>query len=215
MHKHYVPFAAFSLGVHNYMGKGWLMNLPRSKLLGTTATTLAGGVAARLNLNNVCTESKADKLTADPSRNLCEGTVMTKERTFTFDDVRSFCQLCRNTNPIHLEPASAKGFGFSGCVVPELLYAGLFPAIIGTHSPGSIYVSQRLDFKRPVLVGHHLLAEVKAVHLRHVRDKYRVEFATSCWIKEENVLAIEGSAVALLGSLYVNISADYSWSLVN
>lgn len=178
------------------------MNLHRCKSLCQTATRIAGGAAARLRPSKyVCTESASENMMADRYRELHEGQILRKERSFTLSDVRSFCQLCKNTNPIHLQHSSAKQLGFSDCVVPELLYAGLFPAIIGTHFPGSIYVSQRLEFKRPVLVGQHLLAEVRAINLRRVRDKYRVEFATFCWTKIEKFLVVDGTAVAVLANL--------------
>lgn len=159
------------------------------------------------NLSHVVigTQSSSGEHPNQPNK-LFQGKTLCLERCFSLTDVHSFCQLCHITDPIHLDPSDAQHHGFSACIVPELMYAGLFPAIIGTHFPGSIYVSQRLEFKSPVLLGDCLIAEVKASHMRSVRDKYRVEFATSCWKKEGNVLAVEGIAIALLPSLFQEVT---------
>ncbi|KAI5063803.1 hypothetical protein GOP47_0020473 [Adiantum capillus-veneris] len=115
-------------------------------------------------------------------------------------------KLCNVSDPIHLDLQEAHRHGLRACRVPELLYAGLFPAIIGTHFPGSIYISQTLHFRNPVFVEENLRAQVKAIHLRNFRDKHRVEFATSCWKEENNIVAVEGVAVALLPSLMGKVS---------
>ena len=43
--------------------------------------------------------------------------------------------------------------GFSGHVLPGVLCAALFPALIGSTFPGAIYLSQTLKFRKPALVG--------------------------------------------------------------
>ena len=40
----------------------------------------------------------------------------------------------------------------AGAVLPGMLMASLFPAIIGSHFPGALYLSQTLKFKAPALV---------------------------------------------------------------
>lgn len=42
--------------------------------------------------------------------------------------------------------------GFSGQVLPGVLCASLFPALIGSNFPGAIYLSQTLKFRAPALV---------------------------------------------------------------
>ena len=42
--------------------------------------------------------------------------------------------------------------GFSGTIVPGILLASLFPAIIGSAIPGAIYASQSVKFRSPALV---------------------------------------------------------------
>ena len=67
------------------------------------------------------------------SSKLSEGKIISLDRCFTEQDVISFCRLCKLGNSINLDVHEAQHCGFSDRIVPEFLYAGLFPAIIGTH----------------------------------------------------------------------------------
>jgi len=62
-----------------------------------------------------------------------EGQTFEMERAFTTQDVASYVSLCGDTNPIHTCDSTAQSAGFQGRVVQGMLYAGLFPAIIGSH----------------------------------------------------------------------------------
>lgn len=62
-----------------------------------------------------------------------EGQKFQMDRAFTTEDVASYVSLCGDTNPIHTCDAAAQIAGFQGRVVQGMLYAGLFPAIIGSH----------------------------------------------------------------------------------
>lgn len=62
-----------------------------------------------------------------------EGQKFEMERCFTTQDVASYVSLCGDTNPIHTCDSAAQSAGFQGRVVQGMLYAGLFPAIIGSH----------------------------------------------------------------------------------
>jgi hypothetical protein len=43
--------------------------------------------------------------------------------------------------------------GLTGAVLPGILLASLFPAIIGSRFPGAVYASQSLAFRQPAQVG--------------------------------------------------------------
>ena len=42
--------------------------------------------------------------------------------------------------------------GLPGAILPGLLCASIFPAIIAQQFPGAVYISQTLKFRRPVQV---------------------------------------------------------------
>jgi acyl dehydratase len=55
--------------------------------------------------------------------------------------------------------------GFASPVVPGILLASLFPAIIGSKCPGAVYLSQTLKFRAPALVRCLLRFTGCAVHV--------------------------------------------------
>ena len=73
------------------------------------------------------------------SSKLSEGKIISLDRCFTEQDVISFFRLCKLGNSIHLDVREAQHRGLSDRKVPEFLYAGLFPAIIGTHFVSLLY----------------------------------------------------------------------------
>ena len=69
-------------------------------------------------------------------------------RQFTAEDVSAFLALTGDANSIHTDPSAATAAGFTSPILPGILMASLFPAIIGTNFPGSIYLSQTLKFRQ-------------------------------------------------------------------
>lgn len=60
--------------------------------------------------------------------------------------------------------------GFAGAVLPGMLCASLFPAIIGSQFPGALYLTQTLNFRQAALVRCDLLTAMKAwQHIVHCR----------------------------------------------
>lgn len=80
----------------------------------------------------------------------------TLQRGFTHQDIEIFTGLTGDSNPIH------KG---SKAIVPGLLAASLFPAIIGSAHPGTLYASQELKFKQVIEVRYKLLYPEMRFHL--------------------------------------------------
>ncbi|KAH0659643.1 hypothetical protein KY289_028391 [Solanum tuberosum] len=128
------------------------------------------------------------------------GSVLKQARTFTDDDVLGYSKLTHDANPLHFDAECAKNAGFSDCLVPGMLVASLFPRIIAAHFPGAIYVSQTLHFKLPVYIGDEIIAEVQAVSIRQIKNKYIAKLSTKC-IKCDGPLVIDGEATAMLPSL--------------
>lgn len=69
----------------------------------------------------------------------------TLQRSFTHQDIDRFTALTGDSNPIH---------SGTGAIVPGLLAASLFPAIIGSAYPGVLYASQELKFRHAIQVCH-------------------------------------------------------------
>ncbi|KAL3136552.1 hypothetical protein ABBQ38_005799 [Trebouxia sp. C0009 RCD-2024] len=75
-----------------------------------------------------------------------------KHSGFQASDVQVWAALTGDTNPLHVCEVAAKDAGFGGAVLPGMLCASLFPAIIGSQFPGALYLTQTLNFRQPALV---------------------------------------------------------------
>ncbi len=79
------------------------------------------------------------------------------------EDVLSFAKVTGDFNPLHMDSEYARRTRFKGRIVHGMLGASLISAVLGTKlpGPGSIYLSQDLQFVRPVRIGDTLTAEVE------------------------------------------------------
>lgn len=70
----------------------------------------------------------------------------------TRDLLRQFADVSGDRNPIHLDDAAARAAGFDGALAQGMLLAAGISKILGTQFPGTgtVYVSQSLQFLRPV-----------------------------------------------------------------
>lgn len=119
-------------------------------------------------------------------------------KTVTEADILLFSGVSGDTNPVHLNQVYAEGTRFRGRISHGLLSAGFISAVIGTRlpGPGSIYVSQTLQFKAPVRPGDTVAARVTVAGLAPERN--RVVLQTRCHVG--NRLVIDGEAVILVPS---------------
>jgi 3-hydroxybutyryl-CoA dehydratase len=117
-------------------------------------------------------------------------------RTVTAPDIDAFAAVTGDENPVHLDAAYAEATQFKGRIAHGMLSAGYISAVLGTRlpGPGAIYVSQTLNFRRPVRIGDEVTAEVKVTAIDPARG--RVTFATQCVVAGKTV--VEGEAVVIV-----------------
>ena len=117
-------------------------------------------------------------------------------RTVTAADIEAFAAVTGDVNPVHLDEAYAATTQFKGRIAHGMLSAGYISAVLGTElpGPGAIYVSQTLNFRRPVRIGDEVTAEVKVTAIDPARG--RVTFATGCVVGGKTV--VEGEAVVVV-----------------
>ena len=131
-------------------------------------------------------------------RGLCfsrVGDIGRATRTFTAEEVATFAALTHDDNPMHESGALSDRGRFERPVVHGMLYASMFGAIVGHRCPGAVYLSQTLQFRRPVYLGDTLTAEVE---VSHIAGRGRVvEFETRC-TNQEAVQVLDGTARVLL-----------------
>ncbi|MGZ8363734.1 MAG: MaoC family dehydratase [Caulobacteraceae bacterium] len=113
--------------------------------------------------------------------------------TVTDEDLRAFAAVSGDTNPVHLDEAYAAATPFKTRIAHGLLGGAYISAILGTKlpGPGSIYLSQTLNFKRPIRIGDEVTTRVEVTALDPAKG--RATLATSCLANGK--LALDGEAV--------------------
>ncbi len=127
------------------------------------------------------------------------------KKTMLAADVAAYAALLGDTNPLHLDAAFAATTQFRRPIAHGMLSAGLIPTIFGASIPSAVYVSQTLQFKRPVFVGDAVTARitVKGVRLTPLRGgggalQPLVTCETLVLLDGSGKAALEGESVCLL-----------------
>jgi 3-hydroxybutyryl-CoA dehydratase len=111
--------------------------------------------------------------------------------------IHSFAALTGDTNPVHLDDNYAAGTRFKRRIAHGMIAAGLISAVLANDlpGPGTVYLSQTLQFKAPVFPGDTITAIVEVKQVRP--DKPIVTLTTLC-MNQEAVTVLEGEAVVLI-----------------
>jgi len=100
------------------------------------------------------------------------GDVRTLVKTITPEDVRRFVDLTGDDNPLHVDQNYARTTPFKDIVVHGMLGASFLSTVIGTKlpGPGALWVSQNMEFHRPVRLGDELTIGCTVLK-KHPRDR--------------------------------------------
>mgnify|MGYP001332188394 CR=1 FL=1 len=124
------------------------------------------------------------------------GMTASRSKTITDADIRAFAQASSDTNSIHLDEAVAAASRFGRRIAHGMLTASIISAVLGNDlpGPGTIYLSQTVQFKAPVFIDDTVTATVELTKYRE--DKRIATFRTSV-SNQDGVLVLEGEAVVL------------------
>ena len=127
-----------------------------------------------------------------PIEDIKIGMEVSYSQTITDADVKAFSGISGDKNPIHMSEEYAEKSRFKKRIAHGLMSASYFSALFGTKIPGEgcVYVSQSLQFKRPVYLGDTVTATVIVQDVDLI--KRRVFFRTLCRVK--NKIVIDGEA---------------------
>lgn len=116
-------------------------------------------------------------------------------KVFTEEDVYLFAGITGDRNPVHISKEYAAGTRFGERIVHGILTSGLISAAIGMKLPGTgcLYVSQTVNFLKPVKIGDEITARVEVVE---VVSERRLRLRTQC-INQRDEIVIEGEAVVV------------------
>ena len=117
-------------------------------------------------------------------------------KTVTEADIVAYAGVSGDTNPIHLHDGFARTTRFGQRIAHGMLSGSFISAVIGTKlpGPGSVYISQTMEFKAPVLIGETItaVATITAIDER----RRRVTLKTQCLNGDKVV--IDGEAQILV-----------------
>jgi 3-hydroxybutyryl-CoA dehydratase len=117
-------------------------------------------------------------------------------KTITMADIRAFAALTGDENPLHVDEAFARTTRFGRPIAHGMLVASLISTVLSRSlpGPGTIYLSQSLEFVRPVYPGDTITALVEVTEIRD--DKPVVTLITRC-VNQHGEEVVRGKAIVL------------------
>ncbi len=130
----------------------------------------------------------------DRLRELRLGQTEALSRCITADDVAAFARLSGDYNALHLDDEFAVRTEFAQRVVHGFLHASLLSTLVGTRlpGPGALYVSQSIEFTRPVFIGDSV--EARATVEKIDAETRLVTLATQI-CKADGTCVLKGTAL--------------------
>jgi phosphate acetyltransferase len=127
-----------------------------------------------------------------PFAEIAPGNTATLVRALTYRDVEIFAVMSGDVNPTHVDVAFAKSDIFHKIVAHGMWGGTLISTLLGTElpGPGTIYVGQSLNFRRPVGLGDVLTVSVT---VKQKKDGNRVVFDCKA-INQAGEVVIDGVA---------------------
>ncbi len=115
------------------------------------------------------------------------------QHTLTMKDILLFAIMSGDVNPAHLDEDYAKSDMFHQIIAHGMWGASLISTLLGTRlpGPGTIYLSQSLQFLRPVLLGDRITAHVVVTDKKP--GKHHVKLDCTC-VKQTGKEVIVGRA---------------------
>ena len=122
-------------------------------------------------------------------------------KTITETDIVLFAGISGDFNPLHVNDEYAKTTQFGKRVAHGGLAFSMISGLLGMKlpGPGTMHVSQKLDFKKPVFVGDTLTAEAEVIEKFTKKDgKLKFLRIKTNVLNQENVTVLEGEALVII-----------------
>lgn len=117
-------------------------------------------------------------------------------KSVTEYDVYSFAGITGDFNPAHINTVYASETTFGKIIAHGILSVGFISNVLGTQlpGPGSIYIRQVCDFKRPVFIGDTITATVEVTQKDETKN--RVWLHTFC-TNQNGDIVVDGEAIMM------------------
>jgi 3-hydroxybutyryl-CoA dehydratase len=121
-------------------------------------------------------------------------------KTISEADIDAFAELTGDFNPLHVDEEFARRSRFGERIAHGLLTAGLISTVLGMRlpGPGGIFLSQTLQFLRPVRIGDTITATAEVTAWN--RAKRVLQLRTAC-ANQHGEAVVEGESVLLVDDL--------------
>jgi len=117
-------------------------------------------------------------------------------KTISESDVYLFAGITGDLNPAHVDAVSAARGMFKQRIAHGMLTGSFISTVLAMQlpGPGTIYVSQTLNFRAPVFFGDTLTARVEAIE--KLEQRRWVKFKTTV-TNQDGKTVVEGEAVVI------------------
>jgi len=124
------------------------------------------------------------------------GDSATFSKTISESDVYLFAGITGDLNPAHVDAVSASRGMFKQRIAHGMLTGSFISTVLAMQlpGPGTIYVSQSLNFRAPVFFGDTLTARVEAIE--KLEQRRWVKFKTTV-TNQDGKTVVEGEAVVI------------------
>ena len=135
--------------------------------------------------------------TYDPSREIQVGDTATLTKKVSDGDVRTFAEISGDRNPVHLDDEFAATTFFKKRIAHGALSGALISAVLGMlmPGPGTLYLSQTMNFKAPVYIDDEITARLEVTAYR--ADKRIATLKTEVFNQDDRLI-LEGEAVVIV-----------------
>ena len=122
-------------------------------------------------------------------------------KTITETDIVLFAGISGDFNPLHVNEEYAKTTQFGKRVAHGGLAFAMISGLLGMKlpGPGTMHVSQKLDFRKPAFAGDTLTAEAEVIE-KFTKKEGKLKFLrikTNVY-NQEHVAVIEGEALVII-----------------
>jgi len=118
-------------------------------------------------------------------------------KSLTEDDLVLFAKISGDVNPVHLDEAFARNTLFGGRIAHGMWTGSVISAAVATvlPGPGTIYLEQNLQFRRPVRPGDEITVQLTVSAKLDDEKRY---VALDCLVlNQDDVLVAKGDARVL------------------
>ncbi len=149
-----------------------------------------------------------------PYDDLKIGQSISRKRVITDDDIQQSAALFQDRNPAHLSDEFAAKSAFKSRIAHGMLSAGLVSGVIGEElpGPGTIYMSQNLQFRAPVKIGDEITITVTVQEKKDGKKAGtgKATLSTIC-TNQDGIVVLEGEAQVLAPSESIEhaLAADH------